>query len=190
MCSLIDDAFKVVDNYDEQPEVISTATLSRRDIRSLIFHVLYAAESHDYEESIEAITENLSKGFSITITPDSDVITTASQVIELRDSLDDIYKPLLTNWRFDRISVSIKLILRLAVWELLYTTTDQKIVINEAVELAKCFAEEDAYRFINGILDGVARKQNQTVESDSDVVTPESDSLETSEMPETPESDE
>jgi len=149
--------------------VIHISNLSRRDIRSLIFHILYAAESHGYEESVESIIDNLSRGFDIAITPDSEVVSIARHVIDLRDSLDDIYKPLLTNWRFDRVSVSIKLILRLAVWELLYTNTDQKIIINEAVELAKCFAEEDAYRFINGILDGIAQKQKESKSTENTV---------------------
>jgi N utilization substance protein B len=52
----------------------------------------------------------------------------------------------------------------LGLWELLNTDTDPRIVMNEAIELAKCFAEDDAYRFINGLLDravkeGVKRKK-------------------------------
>lgn len=163
MCSIIDDNIKIVDDFDEQPlDNVTYADLSRRDLRSLIFHLLYAAESHDYQESVEGIADNISKGFTLVIEPDSEVITIARQVIDLRDSLDEAYKPLLTNWRFDRISVSIKLILRLAVWELLHTDMDQRIVINEAVELAKAFAEEDAFRFINGILDGVAHRDTKS----------------------------
>ncbi|MCX5924830.1 MAG: transcription antitermination factor NusB [Candidatus Dependentiae bacterium] len=163
MCSIIDDNIKIVDDFDEQSvDNVTYADLSRRDLRSLIFHLLYAAESHDYQESVEAIADNLSKGFTLVIEPDSEVIIIARQVIDLRDSLDEAYKPLLTNWRFDRISVSIKLILRLAVWELLHTDMDQRIVINEAIELAKAFAEEDAFRFINGILDGIAHQETKS----------------------------
>lgn len=168
MCSIIDNNIQMVDDLDEQStETVTYADLSRRDLRSLIFHLLYAAESHEYDESVEAIADNLSKGFTIDIAPDSEVIDIARQVINLRDSLDEAYKPLLANWRFDRISVSIKLILRLAVWELLHTNIDQRIAINEAVELAKCFAEEDAYRFINGILDGIAHQQTAKTETET-----------------------
>jgi transcription antitermination protein NusB len=45
-----------------------------------------------------------------------------------------------------------------AVWEFKNTETDARIIINEAIELAKCFAEEDAYRFVNGILDPVSKE--------------------------------
>jgi len=158
MCSIHNSSI-VEDNFDEPSlHVSSHAHISRRELRSLIFHLLYAAESHEYEESIEMIADNLSKGFIAHLSSDNETISIARKVITDRDSLDEIYKPLLTNWRFDRISIAIKLILRLAVWELTNTETNPKIIINEAVELAKLFAEEDAYRFINGILDSIANK--------------------------------
>lgn len=163
MCSILDrimiDESDSSVNYDSMAKPLAYSDLSRRDIRSLIFHVLYAVEAYDYQESVEAVADNLSKGFNLAILPDSEIVTTARHIVEMRDALDEEYKPFLTNWRFDRISVSIKLIMRLAVWELLHTDMDQRIIINEAIELAKCFAEEDAYRFINGILDSIAAKK-------------------------------
>ena len=83
-------------------------------------------------------------------------------VINERDALDEQYKPLLSNWRFERVGVSTKLILRFATWELLRTDTDSRIVINEAVELAKRFAEKDAYKFVNGILDRLIKEIGRT----------------------------
>ena len=127
--------------------------LSRRDVRSLIFYLLYASEAFDYQESLYAIVDNFNRGFDVAIPLDSEVVKVAQAVIDERDTLDDQYKPLLSNWRFDRVGVSTKLILRFATWELLRTDTDSRIIINEAVELAKRFAEKDAYKFVNGILD-------------------------------------
>ena len=82
-------------------------------------------------------------------------------------ALDDSFKDLLANWRLDRISISSLLIIRLGVWELTNTTTDTRIVINEAIELAKCFAEDDAYRLINGLLDRFAKDQGDRGDSGS-----------------------
>jgi transcription antitermination factor NusB len=135
--------------------------LSRRDIRSLIFHFLYAAESFDYTESLGAIVDNFNRGFDMDVPIDSEAVNIARAVIEKRDELDDIYTALLTNWRFERIGVSTKLILRLAIWELKNTDTDPRIIINESIELAKCFAEKDAFRFINGILDKVLKSEEK-----------------------------
>ncbi|MEX0940386.1 MAG: transcription antitermination factor NusB [Candidatus Babeliales bacterium] len=128
-------------------------SLSQRDKRSLIFHLLYAADSYDYQVSLESLVDNLNRGFELNIPLDSQIVTTAQNIIDNREALDEIYKPLLANWRFERVGVCTKLILRYAIWEMHHTDTHSNIIINEAIELAKCFAEKDAYKFINGILD-------------------------------------
>lgn len=145
------------DEINEIPKK-SFSDLSQRDKRAIIFHVLYAAESNDYQPSIESIVDNLNRGFDLDIPLDSEVVNTSRPVIEERNALDEHYKPLLANWRFDRIGVPTKLILRYAVWELLNTDTASNIIINEAIELAKCFGEKDSFKFINGILDEMVKK--------------------------------
>jgi len=127
--------------------------LSRREVRSLIFHVLYAMEGHDYQTSLESVVDDLNRGFEIDISQDSEVFKIVQAIIDAHDELDELIKPLLVNWRFERIGVATKLILRFALWELKNTKTAPTIIINEAIELSKCFAEEDAYRFVNGVLD-------------------------------------
>ncbi len=144
---------------DLQDRLFSSSDLSRRDMRVLIFYLLYAAESYDYEESVGALLDGFNRGFSLNITEESEVATIVDAIITQREQLDAVYKPLLTNWRFDRLGTCTKLILRYAIWELKHTDMDPRIVINEAVELAKCFAEQDAYKFINGILDKVVKSQ-------------------------------
>lgn len=137
--------------------------LSRREKRSLIFHLLYAAEAFDYQSSLESIVDNFNRGFGLDIPFESDVFADAQAIIENRDNLDEECKPLLSNWRFERIGMCTKLILRYALWELQSTDTNPTIIINEAVELAKCFAEKDAYKFVNGILDEALKKFGKTI---------------------------
>jgi transcription antitermination protein NusB len=143
-------------------DVLAYNDLSRRDVRALIFYLLYAAESFDYQESIESLVDNFNRGFDLDIPMKSEVVSVAQQIIDAKDQLDEQYKPLLSNWRFERIGVATKLILRFALWELKNSDTDPRIVINEAVELAKGFAEKDAYKFVNGILDKFVRKMEET----------------------------
>jgi N utilization substance protein B len=140
---------------DFQMEVRPYAQLSQHEIRSIVFNLLYAMESFEYTSSLSSIVDNFNCGFGFDIPSSSEAVTMAHGIINDRDKLDNVYKPLLTNWRFERVSVSAKLILRLAIWELQTKDIDPRIVINEAIELAKDFAEEDAYRFINGILDRI-----------------------------------
>jgi N utilization substance protein B len=68
-------------------------------------------------------------------------------------NLDGLIAKHAANWRLDRISAIDRAILRLALHELRATDTPPKIVINEAVDLAKKFSSEDAGGFVNGVLD-------------------------------------
>lgn len=143
---------------------ISYNDLSRREVRSLILHLLYAIDAFDYDVSLESIADNFNRGFELAIPFDSEVFKVSQKIIDKRDQLDEAIKPLLHNWRFDRIGVCTKLILRLALWELYNTKTSANIVMNEAIELAKCFAERDAYKFVNGILDEAVKKMGRESE--------------------------
>ena len=67
--------------------------------------------------------------------------------------LDESIGKYAENWRPERISAIDRAILRLALHELRSTDTPPKVVINEAVELAKKFSSEEAGGFVNGILD-------------------------------------
>lgn len=154
MCSLINDDMPL-----NPEQTIVYSDLSRRQERSLVFHLLYAAESHDYLDSLESIADNLSRGFGVEIPFDSLAFETAQNIINNREILDKQIMPFLHNWRFDRIGCCTRLILRFAMWELFHTDMPTSIVINEAVELAKCFSEKDAYKFINGILDEAVKEK-------------------------------
>jgi len=60
------------------------------------------------------------------------------------------------HWRLERMAVIDRLILRMAVYEFLYRPdTPRTVVIDEAIELARTFSEQDAVRFVNGVLDGI-----------------------------------
>lgn len=63
------------------------------------------------------------------------------------------------NWRIERMAVLDRLILRLATFELLAEPkTPAKVVINEALELARSYSGEEAVAFVNGVLDGVRKE--------------------------------
>jgi len=69
--------------------------------------------------------------------------------------LDEIIRTHSENWRFERLAAIDRAILRLAVCELRTAETPPKVVLNEAVELAKKFSSEEAAAFVNGILDSI-----------------------------------
>ena len=72
--------------------------------------------------------------------------------------VDELLKKISANWAPDRMAVIDKNILRLGICELLFdSTTPPKVVINEAVEIAKKFGTDESPDFINGILDKIFR---------------------------------
>jgi N utilization substance protein B len=74
------------------------------------------------------------------------------------DALDPLITDAAEHWRIERMNVLDRLILRLAVYELLHEPeTPGKVIINEALELARSFSADDSVRFINGILDAIRR---------------------------------
>jgi len=68
-------------------------------------------------------------------------------------ALDELIAKFAENWRLDRLAAIDRAILRLAIHEMRATDTPVKVIINEAVNLAKKFSSEDAGAFVNGILD-------------------------------------
>jgi N utilization substance protein B len=62
------------------------------------------------------------------------------------------------NWRLERMPIVDRLVLRLAVYELLEPEgTDAAVIIDEALELAKTFSTPEAAKFVNGVLDAIRR---------------------------------
>jgi len=70
-------------------------------------------------------------------------------------ALDEIIAKHCENWRFERLAAIDRAILRLAIHEMKAAETPAKVVLNEAVELAKKFSSEESGAFVNGILDSV-----------------------------------
>jgi transcription antitermination protein NusB len=71
------------------------------------------------------------------------------------DELDALIVQHAQNWRLERMAIIDRAVLRLAIYELRIAETPPKVVLNEAVDLAKKFSSEDAGAFVNGILDAV-----------------------------------
>jgi N utilization substance protein B len=73
-------------------------------------------------------------------------------------ALDERIGQAATHWRVERMATLDLIVLRMAVHEwLALPGTPPRVVINEAIELARAFSGEDAAKFVNGVLDGVFR---------------------------------
>lgn len=76
-----------------------------------------------------------------------------------RKELDETLERYLTGWKLDRLSKVDRQILRLAAYEMLCgADTPPKVVVNEAIELAKRFGSEESGKFVNGVLGKMIRE--------------------------------
>lgn len=74
-------------------------------------------------------------------------------VVEYKSEIDEIANKYLENWNMKRLDKTGAAILRMAIYEMKYMDTPPIVVINEAVELAKNYTDEDLVKMINAVLD-------------------------------------
>jgi transcription antitermination protein NusB len=87
------------------------------------------------------------------------VVKLVRGAIDNRDALDERIGDAAKNWRVERMATIDRLVLRLAVQELMsHRESPPRVVISEAIELARAYSGEDAAKFVNGVLDGAFRK--------------------------------
>ena len=72
-----------------------------------------------------------------------------------RAELNEVLREQAANWSLDRMAVTDRNILRLGAFEILYSETPGRVVVNESIELAKRFGAKQSAQFVNGILDGL-----------------------------------
>lgn len=133
--------------------------MNRSAIREQAFKFLYSLEiqdKDDIEEKIELYiaTNNLNDKNA------EEYIKNVVLGIEKNreEIIKLITKNLKENWKIERISKINLAILKLAIYEIKYTETPFKVVINEAVELAKKYGEDTSKNFVNGILASIVKE--------------------------------
>jgi N utilization substance protein B len=76
--------------------------------------------------------------------------------------IDKLITDYTDNWRIERMAVIDRNIIRMATFELMYLEqVPPKVAINEAVELAKRFGDDESGRFVNGVLDKINKKERK-----------------------------
>lgn len=80
-------------------------------------------------------------------------------VLQHREELDGLISQHLINWKLERVAATVRNILRLALYEIKCLPDVPPVVsINEAIELAKVYHDDEAGRFVNGILDRLLKE--------------------------------
>ena len=133
---------------------------TRRKTRELVLQALYALEVGKHD-SIKVIKDQLEPELK----SDPELLEFGRRLVEQtllrQDESDPLIEKHTKNWKLERIALLDKIILRMALTEMLYfEDIPEKVSLNEAIEIAKLFSTPKSGTFINGILDAVLSELN------------------------------
>lgn len=77
--------------------------------------------------------------------------------VTYKNQIDDLANKYMNDWSIDRIDKTGAAILRMAIYELMYTDTPEVVVINEAIELSKKYSDDSVRKIINAVLDKIIK---------------------------------
>ena len=77
--------------------------------------------------------------------------------VTYKDKIDNLANKYMNDWSIDRIDKTGAAILRMAIYELMYTNTPEVVVINEAIELSKKYSDDNVRKIINAVLDKIIK---------------------------------
>ena len=77
--------------------------------------------------------------------------------VTYKDKIDNLANKYMNDWSIDRIDKTGAAILRMAIYELMYTDTPEVVVINEAIELSKKYSDDNVRKIINSVLDKIIK---------------------------------
>lgn len=132
--------------------------MNRSATREETFKLLYSLEIQ--KENIEEQTEIYLENEEISDENTKKYIKNIVEGIEKNITTieEKISENLKKDWKIERISKINLVLLKLAIYEILYTETPFKVVINEVVELAKKYGDDTSPNFINGILASIVKE--------------------------------
>ena len=129
--------------------------LTRSELRKNIMTILYQVnvyETNKVEYNIEDIIKEVNPIDNEFV---KDIVY---GVIVKKEEIDKLANEYLNKWTIDRLGNTDQAIIRMAIYELLYTNTPPIVVINDAVELAKNYSDDEVKNMINGELDKIYKE--------------------------------
>lgn len=134
--------------------------MNRSEIREQAFKLMYSLEiqkNENLEEQVKLYLE------SNEILDQNAIEYIKDAVFGIEENKEEIIKKIEKNlkedWKIERISKIDLVILKLAIYEIKYKELPYKVVINEAVELAKKYGEDNSKNFVNGILASIVKEE-------------------------------
>ena len=131
--------------------------MNRTELRKKIMTILYQIFLYESNNIDYTVEEVINESVKIENEFVNDVV---NGVLEYKNDIDTIANKHLKEWTIDRLGKTDQAILRMDIYELVYTDTPEIVAINEAVELAKEYSDEKVKNMINAVLDSIYHGEN------------------------------
>lgn len=126
--------------------------LNRSESRKVIMTILYQINVYESNKIDYNIDDVIKENVEI----DNEFIKEVVKgVLNNKETIDTKANEYLNGWKITRLGNTDQAIIRMGIYELLYTKTPEVVAINEAIELAKTYSDDDVRKMINGVLDKV-----------------------------------
>lgn len=126
--------------------------LNRTELRKKIMTILYQINVYKKSKMEYNVEEVIKEVMPI---ENEFVKEIVFGVLTYQNDIDELANKYMKDWTIDRLGNTDQAILRIGIYELLYTDTPEIVSINEAVELAKSYSDDDVRKMINSVLDKV-----------------------------------
>lgn len=131
--------------------------MTKREFRDYTFKMLFHVEFYD-SESLEEQIQIFLEDSELEEAQQQLLWERAKKIIPLLAQIDQLIAKYSEGWKINRIGKVELAVLRLGIYEMKYDEdVPERLAINEAVELAKMYAGDDSYKFINAILGKISR---------------------------------
>jgi N utilization substance protein B len=129
---------------------------NRSELRKKIMTILYqvsVCELGKIEYNLDEIIKNVSE------IENEFIKDTVYGITTYKKEIDELANKYLSNWTIDRLGNTDQAILRIGIYELVYSDTPAVVAINEAIELSKLYSDDDVRKMINAVLDKVYKEE-------------------------------
>lgn len=132
--------------------------MNRTELRKKIMTILYQIFLYDASKINYNVEEVIKESVEIENEFVNEIV---NGVLENKNDIDKIANKNLNEWTIDRLGKIDQAILRMGIYELVYTDTPEVVAINEAVELAKEYSDDKVKNMINAVLDKIYHGDNK-----------------------------
>ena len=153
----IDRDLLIIQSINSVDEFNKSINLHMKRFKEWIGYILPELTNDISDDKLVDLIRNKQREFALSL---------FNGVIDNLKEIDDELKIHLESWDLERVGYIERAILRLGVYELMFTDLDKAIAINEAIELSKKLGTDQSPKFVNGVLDAIANERKDGVKSE------------------------